>query len=269
MPENRLHFTTIGSSENPSILFLHGFLGAGKDWHSIGERISNSYFVILPDLPGHAGSSFLPESQCTFDSTILKLNNLLLRLNARDVTLVGYSMGARIALYMAMEYQDRLNSVVLEGCNPGIRSDDTRGARNEWEQRIIDRLNLLSISEFVDEWYNMPLFRSIRSNRVLFEALRENRIQDQNVDGLIASIKGVGLGCQPNLWSRLGKINPPVLLLAGELDEKFRAISEEMSRDLAKAQFEVIGNAGHMAHYEREKEFIDVLSGFLNRVSRD
>ncbi|KAB2041504.1 hypothetical protein ES319_D02G151300v1 [Gossypium barbadense] len=108
---NHHQIVALGST----ILFLHGFLGTNEEWVPIMHAISGSARCISVDLPGHGATKI---KNCGDDKAALRsllsieiIADLLLKLiehvTPDKVTLVGYSMGARIALYMALKFSDK------------------------------------------------------------------------------------------------------------------------------------------------------------------
>lgn len=103
--------------QGSTILFLHGFLGSNEEWVPIMHAISGSARCISVDLPGHGATKI---KNCGDGKAALRpplsieiIADLLLKLiqhvTPDKVTLVGYSMGARIALYMALKFSDKVN----------------------------------------------------------------------------------------------------------------------------------------------------------------
>ena len=254
---------TIGNPENPAILFLHGFLGTGEDWNEVAYRLADQHFCILPDLPGHGKSHpGRDPREYSFQATAARLIALLDDLGISEAKLVGYSMGARVALYLALEYPARFAALVLEGANPGLKSNEERKARSEWESGIIERLRGSDIKEFVDYWYDMPLFHSLHRNPERLDQLKAKRIKNKK-EGLILSVRGIGLSRQPNLWPRLKEIEMSVLLIAGGLDQKFSVVAKGMAGEVANAKLEVVEKAGHNVHFEDVERFCDLTRDFL------
>lgn len=98
------------------LLFLHGFLGTGEEWIPIMKAISGSARCISIDLPGHGGSKMqnhvakaTQEITLSIDVVADVLYKLIEQITPGKVTLVGYSMGARIALYMALRFSDKVH----------------------------------------------------------------------------------------------------------------------------------------------------------------
>lgn len=104
-------------------MFLHGFLGTSEEWIPIMEAISGFSRCIAFDLPGHGKSKIKVKTvnklakEHTFSMEAMSdiICKLLSSIKARKVTLVGYSMGARVALCMALRCSDmvRLSGILL------------------------------------------------------------------------------------------------------------------------------------------------------------
>lgn len=96
------------------IVFLHGFLGTGRDWIPIMKAISRSERCVAIDLPGHGGSKLQNDSKSEPSLSMDVMANVLCQLfpliTLEKVILVGYSMGARIALYMTLKCSDKVKS---------------------------------------------------------------------------------------------------------------------------------------------------------------
>lgn len=103
------------SIQGSAVVFLHGFLGTGGDWIPIMKAISSSTRCIAVDLPGHGGSKLQYHSDNDSDRPNLSIDvvtdvlcKVLNNLTPEKVTLVGYSMGARISLYTALKRSEKV-----------------------------------------------------------------------------------------------------------------------------------------------------------------
>src|SRR5215216_6298791 len=81
-------------------------------------------------------------------------------------------------------------------------------------------------------------------------AERAARAAANGAPGLAAALRGLGTGVMPSLWERLAELEPPVELVVGERDVKFRAIAERMEPLLRDARLHVVAGAGHAVHLE-------------------
>ena len=131
----RLHreFRNSSQGADPALLFLHGFMGSGRDWLETVEAFPD-HRCILMDLPGHGLSSECPAGLYPMPQAAIALLAVLDELGVGKCVPVGYSMGGRLALYLALTHPDRCSAVVVESGSPGLASELEREARREWDE---------------------------------------------------------------------------------------------------------------------------------------
>jgi pimeloyl-ACP methyl ester carboxylesterase len=133
--------TTDGDPAHPAVLFLHGFMGRREDWKPVVAALAEEYYCICPDLPGH-GKNCLPGSGAGWEMAEAA-SGLMLLLNKYQIercALVGYSMGGRLALYLAATYPKRFTRVVLESASPGLRTEEERAPRRQHDDNLADNI---------------------------------------------------------------------------------------------------------------------------------
>ncbi len=177
--------------------------------------------------------------------------------------MLGYSMGARLALAFAVAHPDRVARLVLESGGAGIEDAVARASRREADEALADRIERDGIAVFVDEWERLPLWAS-QANLPgeIRRRQRERRLANWP-QGLANSLRGFGQGVQPSLWYALPSLPMPVLAVAGGLDTKYAAIAERMGALVPCATTVVIPGAGHTPHLERPEEFWNAVEAFL------
>ena len=117
------------------------------------------------------------------------------------------------------------------------------------------------LDAFLARWLEQPLFATLPPSARDDDARRAN-----TVDGLASSLRLAGTGTQDPLWDRLDELTMPVLLVSGELDERFTTMAHRMSDAIgANATLRVIAEAGHACHREHEPEFSAVLREWLGQ----
>jgi 2-succinyl-6-hydroxy-2,4-cyclohexadiene-1-carboxylate synthase len=252
-----------GEPSDPPVVFLHGFMGAGADWLPIAENYANRFFCLMPDLPGHGHNIHLPLAQpLDFDSVVNGLNLLLEQLNLDRISLVGYSLGGRIALYAALKFPQKIRSLVLESCHAGIVDEQARRERAEADDRQAEAVLTHGLETFVERWYEMDLFRTLQSQSQLLAEIKEKR-KKNDPRWVAKTLKELSPGRQPPLWTKLGALPMPVLLIAGTLDTKYTELAAKMSQQIPRARLEIIPGVGHNVHLEYPKQFGKVISVFL------
>jgi len=187
-------------------------------------------------------------------------------LNLSAVNLLGYSMGGRVALYLAINAPSMIQSLILESTTPGLERPDQRLARIQSDKRLAREIEVFGIPAFVEQWQQLPLFASQKQlPEDRRERLHHQRLKNKAV-GLANSLRGMGTGCQPSLWLDLQTVYLPVLLLAGALDQKYVAIAQQMFRTMPQAELNIVPNAGHNIHMEQPSYFTNRVLNFLEKL---
>jgi pimeloyl-ACP methyl ester carboxylesterase len=107
------------------------------------------------DLPGHGDAA---EIDASLDETADLVAELL---PDAPVALGGYSMGARLALHVALRHPSRLSSLVVLGASRGIEETTARAERRERDDQLADRIETIGAEAFLDEWLAQPLFATV------------------------------------------------------------------------------------------------------------
>lgn len=249
---NRLHTETLGEPGSPRVVLVHGFTQTGRCWGPVDERLARHHEVVLVDAPGHGGSSAV-------DVAFGDAAALVGEAGGRS-TYVGYSMGGRLALALALGRPDLVERLVLVGASPGIADEAERAARARADEHLADRIEALGVAAFLDEWLARPLFAGLSPAA----AHRRQRLANTPA-GLASSLRRCGTGAQPSLWERLGALAMPILLVVGAEDAKFDAVADAMAGAIgANAVVARIAGAGHTAHLEQPEAFLAVVEPFLD-----
>jgi 2-succinyl-6-hydroxy-2,4-cyclohexadiene-1-carboxylate synthase len=257
------YFYEIWGSGEP-VLLLHGFTGRGANWQIVAPYLTG-YQLITPDLLGH-GQSAAPADPGRYEMThaAADLVALLDHLQLDQINLIGYSMGGRLALYLALAYPGRVKKLILESASPGLATPAEQLGRQKSDEALAKRIETYGIERFVQEWEALPLWHSQQNLSAEVKAqLRQQRLQNRP-EGLAHSLRGMGTGVQPNLWPCLAELACPVLLLAGELDPKFVTINQQMAQLIPQAQLQVVPAAGHTIHVERPGDWVHYSIRFVD-----
>ncbi len=223
------------------VVFLHGFTHTGASWDPVVAALGESYRALAPDIRGHGESSELEPV------TLAAVLDDLARAAPEHFTLVGYSMGGRIALHAALAFGARIDRLVLIGASPGLADPDARRTRRTADEDLAGEIERSSIDEFAPRWAQTPVLAG-QAPEVL-AAIHTDRLRNQPA-GLARALRGLGTGALSSLWDRLGGVGMPVTLVVGERDEKFQAIASEMVAALPDAEVVVVPGAGHAVHLE-------------------
>jgi 2-succinyl-6-hydroxy-2,4-cyclohexadiene-1-carboxylate synthase len=256
------HYSFHGNLDQPVILFLHGFLGDCHDFDSVISLLTDQFCCLAVDLPGHGKTKVRGgDNFYTMPQTAQGLIQLLGQLTISTCALVGYSMGGRLALYLALNFPQFFHRVMLESASPGLKTAAERSQRRDNDARLADQLETESFSSFLKRWYDQPLFTSLKQHPD-FEQIVERRLNNHPGE-LAQSLRYMSTGHQPSLWERLPENQVPLLLLVGGQDTKFRAINTEMADLCPQAKLSILRDCGHNIHWERPTLFAQQVREFL------
>ncbi|WP_121967549.1 2-succinyl-6-hydroxy-2,4-cyclohexadiene-1-carboxylate synthase [Leptolyngbya sp. BC1307] len=262
-----LYYTTAGKATDPPLLILHGFLGSHLDFAATLPALSEHFYCITPDLPGHGQTLTAPGSY-TFPTTTKTLLSLLDHLSITRTHLLGYSMGGRLALYLVCHFPERFRRVVLESASPGLKTAAERRQRVKKDEAIAHQLETMSLSDFLTQWYTNPLFLSLKNFPEHYEVMLRCRQANDPIE-LSYALRGFSTGRQPSLWHQLSHISSPLLLLVGTLDHKFAIINRSMlahyQRNRATQAVLKACECGHNIHREAPNTYSQIVSNFLQK----
>lgn len=256
---NMVRYTFTSEGRGFPLVMLHGFTGSGLGWNI--QPFADQFEVIAPDLLGHGESEVpLHANRYSIKAAARDMIALCDSLRLEQINLLGYSMGGRLALYLAVNYPQRIHKLILESASPGLKTEAEQAERRQRDEALADRIEADGMEAFVDYWESLPLWAS-QTNKMKAH-LRAERLNN-TPRGLAHSLRGMGTGAQPSLWNNLPDVNLPVLLMAGALDTKFAATNQQMHAALPQSHLEIVPDAGHTIHLEKPEIFEKLVMEFL------
>jgi 2-succinyl-6-hydroxy-2,4-cyclohexadiene-1-carboxylate synthase len=260
-----LHVETAG--EGAPLVLLHGFSGSGMSWAQHVPAFATRFLTVTIDLLGHGRSDApVDPGRYGIERAADDVLGVLDQLGVSRAAALGYSMGGRLAMFLATVAPHRISALVLESSSPGIRDPAERRGREARDAALADAIERDGITPFVDRWERLPLFATqARLPDAERAALRSQRLA-QSPRGLANSLRGMGQGVQPPLFERLCAIPMPALILVGALDPAYCALGQEMTRLIPNARLAIIPDAGHAVHLEQPAAFRLAVDQFLDGV---
>jgi 2-succinyl-6-hydroxy-2,4-cyclohexadiene-1-carboxylate synthase len=173
-------------------------------------------------------------------------------------------MGGRIALHLALQTPRLVDALVLVGATAGIDDPVDRATRRESDEGLAALVERVGVDAFLDRWLAQPLFAGLDPAA----AGREERLA--NPAGVLAAhLRRLGTGTQAPLWSRLAELEMPVLVVAGERDQKFTALGRRLVAGIgSNAELALVAGAGHACHLERPEGFAAAVVPFVAAVGQ-
>jgi 2-succinyl-6-hydroxy-2,4-cyclohexadiene-1-carboxylate synthase len=247
----------LGKPKNPSLIFIHVFMGEGKDWLPIAQEFSRRYCCYLIDLPGH-GKSPLKEF-ADFASFAHSMMGFLRNLSDTSY-LVGYSLGGRLALYLSIFFPQWIHKTVMLSASAGIVGPHEQKRRYERDLKLFEGIHSRDEFEnFLRAWYEQPLFNP---SSILKKQLIAKRVTN-NVQYLRRSLGYLSVGIQPSLWPKIKTLQVPILYMSGLQDIKYHQLGKNLAKMSSMIVFQGIEGSGHLVHLEQPQKVKNAIASFL------
>lgn len=279
MIKPRLHYhfhfleTIPTLSSNVTIIFLHGWMGSSEDWKPFFSELAQ-YHIIAFDLPGHGKTKVVPRRKR--DITMYFPQNIAQGLiywieshDLKNIILVGYSMGGRIASLLAPLLRNRLKGVILESSGFGITNKKLRKKRLAKDKGTVTFLLTHPYRDFLSKWYQNPLFGNIQKHPE-YDKFIDKKIRlikkHSDLNKIGNSLIFTGNGYMPSALKKLPSV--PVLYLTGEKDKKYSAIGKSLRRQPNIIHMEISG-CGHNIHFEKPVDFLNQIKDFTQSLNKN
>lgn len=251
----------MGPPGAPRILCLHGFLGCGEDWRPFAARWPDRYRVDLVDLPGHGRSLGLDAALYTWNGVLSELAQLARTASA----IVGYSMGGRLALTLALiAGLERLQALVVLSASPGLETAAERERRRQEDETRAARLERDGLPAFLADWYTQPLFASLNRQPALRAHLLEQRGAGSAPE-LARALRGLSVAQQRPLWNELPGLKEPALFVAGAEDAAYAGLMQRAADLSPLGRSLMVPHSGHMPHLEQPGACLAAVAEFIEQ----
>jgi len=235
-------------------VLLHGFTQSAQSWRPLEAELGAGHQLVIPDLPGHGQSA--PAAGDLAEAAAL------VAADCGTGTYVGYSLGGRLALHLALAHPELVERLVLVGTTAGIEDLDEREQRKFADDRLADEIEGMGdegVPGFLDEWLAGPLFAHLTEE----QADRETRLVN-TAAGLASALRHLGTGGQLPLWEEVGNLEMLVLVVAGEDDAKFVDAGQRLASAIGpNALFVLAPGCGHAVPFEQPEAFSRLVVDFV------
>jgi 2-succinyl-6-hydroxy-2,4-cyclohexadiene-1-carboxylate synthase len=229
-----------------TIVFVPGFTQTASAWASV-----------LDAMPGREHCTVVAPVPVadTFETTAVAIGD-----RAGAGVYVGYSMGGRLCLRLALDRPELVRALVLVSASPGLPTEEERAARIASDEALARDIERDGVDAFLARWLTQPMFASVPPERSGVEDRR--RLHPAY---LTACLRVLGTGAMEPLWDRLPELTMPVLLVSGTDDTKFDEIAREMRAYIGTGAEHVRVPGGHAVLIERPAELRDLVIDFARR----
>lgn len=264
----RIAYLDVGQGQ--PVILIHGFGGSMWQWEHQQTPLSAQVRLITPDLIG-SGLSDKPDIEYLPEQMLEYFVGFMDALQTRQAMLVGNSMGAGLAIGMALAHPDRVSQLILiDGLPANVRDKLTspsikRALNTSAPSWIVSFGNWLFGGFMIES----ILREIVHDPALLTPAVIERSNRNRQRPGLIAPT----MSARDNLplWEagfakRIGEITQPTLILWGEEDRVFPiGVGEELQRTIKGSSLVRIPQAGHIPQWERPDPVNQAMIEFLGR----
>ncbi|SDO03087.1 Pimeloyl-ACP methyl ester carboxylesterase [Geodermatophilus sp. DSM 45219] len=274
--EERLHARTLGSA-GPRVVFVHGLFGQGRNWTTIAKGLATDHRVTLLDLPNHGHSPWTDRVDYVDMAELVAAE---LASSGGPVTLVGHSMGGKVAMQLALRHPELLRALVVVDIAPveypvsGGRTDDPDEEASPFAayiaaMRALD-LDAVDTREDADAALRTAVPSTMVRSFLMQSLVREGigagggwrwRLNLELLERDLGELRGFP---DPPPGARFGG---PVLWIAGANSHyvlpEDRARMDEL---FPETRLVTVKKAGHWVHSEQPEVFLETIRRFLERV---
>jgi pimeloyl-[acyl-carrier protein] methyl ester esterase len=256
-----INYKIIGNGR--PLLLIHGWAMNAEVWSDLSDNLSSIYQVISIDLRGHGKSKRL-DGPFNYEIFAKDIRLLIDKLDLKDLTLIGWSMGVSVILKMLEHPLPSLISLVFISGNPSLvkRADYENGIH----EIVIKRLYKNTERDFEKGLQN---FHSL-----LFTPEELSQIEQLNIFKTVTDINNIpkkeaaleSLKCLQNddLRDALDKIAVPTLLIHGKKDQiSLSDAAVYMNKRIKKSELLLLDDTGHVPFITKEKETLEKIKLFL------
>ena len=241
------------------VTLLHGFTLNGASWDELVAKMPAGWKWIAPDLRGHGSARTSP---ATMDDCAADLVALWNHLGIERSHVVGYSMGGRLALHVAVRLPERTRSLLTIGAHAGL-DEDARETRRQADEALAERIEREGVESFVRHWESLPMFAGVKRRGPQFAAWLHGLRTGNKADGLAASLRGMGAGAMEPLWDGLEAIDLPCTFVAGEDDAPFMQAAARLKESVDGSRIRSVPDSGHSVQFEQPDATASILADHL------
>lgn len=251
-----LHSKIVGSGEK-HLLVLHGLFGQLDNWNTLGKYFGEEFTTHLIDLRNHGRSFHNDDSSLT--AMTQDIVNYMDANSIEKAHLLGHSLGGRIVIDFAMQYQDRLDYLIVADMSPKAYEPHHnaifKALKSVNFEEVTSRKDVeKTLEEYIDEvgvrQFLMKNVYSVENGKYAF------RFNLSSLDNYYQELIGFEL--------LKGEFDGPTLFLGGEKSNYILAEDEMIIKErFPNAEIKKIANAGHWLHAENPKDFVTEVMNFL------
>ncbi|HAE90027.1 MAG TPA: alpha/beta hydrolase [Idiomarina sp.] len=250
-----LHYETMGDKQNPAVIIIHGLFGDGDNLKSLARDLERDYFCVLPDARNHGDSPH--HDSMTYTEMADDIVALADALALKKFSLVGHSMGGKIAMEVAMRYEERVQAAVFADIAPV--------AYPAHHNTILDALAGLDLHQITSRTDADKQLSSVIKEKGVRQFLLKNLRKDGdhfawrlNLTAITERYDDIAGSVSDGDYS-----GPCLFIKGGNSDYLTEQHKSQVTERFSNSQVKVVENTGHWLHAEKPRIFNRLVKDFL------
>jgi pimeloyl-ACP methyl ester carboxylesterase/quercetin dioxygenase-like cupin family protein len=254
-----LHVEVAG--EGRPLVLVHGLGLSGALWSPVRDALGSSHRLVLVDLRGAGRSRELEQHELSLARWAQDLGAVVRALGLERPVIVGHSLGAVVALKLALEEPGAVGALVLLGAEADLSNLAPRMLAS------VERIESIGLERWVDEfWSKNPPFAeaSLRRDPSILDTYRALLLENDAGD-YVRQCRAIAAA--ESLTARLGAVSQPTLVVVGGSDD--RTLPEHgraLAESIPGAQFVELADVGHTMPLEAPAATARAVADFLGRI---
>ncbi len=244
--------------KSPALFLFHSLLSDRASFDAIVPKLSRSFPVIVPELPGFGASKAIGGGLADVADRMAEA--VQDAAGGRQTIVLGNGYGGFVALQMAIRHPGIASRLILADCGAAFSEEGRQAFRNM--AAASKARGLSAITDVAMRRLFAPEFQAQHP-----DLMRDRREAFLRSDSEVIHAACMALA-ELDLRAELGKVSVPVLVLVGEHDE---ATPPPMSRELAallpNARLKIIAGCAHVPQLQAPQMFLDAIGDFLPELS--
>ena len=253
-----INYEVYGKESGEVLMFSHSLGTNLLMWDPQVRRFRDNYKIICLDTRGH-GKSDVPDGPYTLEQLAQDAVGLMDTVGIKEVHWIGLSMGGMIGQAVALNYPDRLKSLILCDTAAKVNEED----QPIWQERIEAALKHgmeALLEPTLERWFTKP-FREKNPPEV---QLIRKLFLSTPVKGFVGCAEAIR---RLNYLDRLSEIKLPTLIIVGQEDMGTPVeVAKEMHKRIPNSELVIIPSAAHLSNLEQPERFNQAIADFLEKL---
>jgi len=256
---NNAHQTLLASDQfgrGNALVFLHGALLSSSSWQRQAAYFRKRYQVVLLDLPQHAASRAVEVQPYTVPNISKMVFQTLQALAIEKYHLCGHSLGGMVAQELALQYPERVLSLIL--------AETSLGTRTSWLENMMSSLSLFSFN-FITQKQLVKLSVSAYGHH---PASRKFLQEEMSKFSMSETKKIMSAALNYSSRDRLSQVRVPTLILVGAKNRQTHRQAQIMQTLIADSRLQLVPDAYHLLQVDQPGVFNQLVEEFLDQQNQ-